>query len=75
MKYYYSIRTDTVRDEADNVWTVYGITIADENGAVIKTIPDVFLNKAQVEEFVNLCNKLQLAPVHIMDAIDNALVF
>ena len=36
-----------------------------ENGKPVKTMHDLFNNKADAERFVNLVNKYELSPVHL----------
>ena len=46
-----------------------GAVTADE----ICTVHDVFLNESRAREFVGICNELGLSPVHIYDAVQDAI--
>lgn len=69
MKPTYKLRTDTVRSELGQPVTVYGIEAPLHN----ISIPDIFTSKLAAEEFVNLCNRLDLSPEHIYEVIDDLL--
>ena len=69
MKPAYPLRTDTVLTEQGTFATVYGIEAPSHN----VSIPDIFTSKPAAEEFVNLCNRLDLSPEHIYEVIDDLL--
>lgn len=68
MKPAYKLRTDTVRSELGQPVTVYGITL---DGSL--SIPDIFTSRPAAEEFIKLCNRLELSPIHIYEVIDDLL--
>lgn len=70
----YILRTDTVTDEDNQRYTVYGITAIDSRGAEQETFPDIFFDKQKAEEFVTLCNTEELELIHLADVIDDVLV-
>lgn len=43
------------------------------NQKAIAYVPDVFLKRKQAKRFVLLCNRLALDPVHLFEAIEDAL--
>lgn len=69
MKPAYKLRTDTVRSELGQPVTVYGIEAPSHNISV----PDIFTSLPAAEEFVSLCNRLDLSPEHVYEVIDDLL--
>ncbi len=55
----------------DIIYTTYGIEAISMNGIVIATIPNITVNRRDAEQFVNLCNTLELSPEHLYDAVDD----
>ncbi len=51
----------------------YGVAVM-EDGAALKRIDDVSLEKDDIVNLVNFCNELELSPVHIDDVIEDFLV-
>ena len=51
----------------DNTYSL----IVTENGKLAKTIHNLFNNKADAENFVNLVNKYELSPVHLDSFIED----
>ncbi len=68
----YQLREDKFEDESNQLHTVFGIDITD-NGVVVRMIPNVFYCKEKGQSFVDLCNRLELDPIHIDDVIADAL--
>lgn len=64
----YKLREDTIYDELGKPHTVYGITL---DGSL--SIPDIFTSRPAAEEFIKLCNRLELSPLHIYEVIDDLL--
>lgn len=58
--------------ESDEELITYGIRVY-KNNKIIKSVRGVFLNKAEAIEFVAVCNKAQLSPIHLEDFIENSL--
>ena len=69
MKPTYKLRIDTILTEQGIPVTVYGIEAPDQN----ISIPDIFTSRPAAEEFVNLCNRLELSPEHVYEVIDDLL--
>ena len=68
MKPTYKLRADTILTEQGIPVTVYGITL---DGSL--SIPDIFTSRPAAEEFIKLCNRLELSPLHIYEVIDDLL--
>lgn len=58
-------------------YAIIAVRIKENDGAVtaeeICTVHDVFLNESRAREFAELCNELGLSPVHIYDAVQDAI--
>ena len=63
----YKTRSDTVLDDEGSPRTVYGIDLPTES------IPDIFCSQKEAEDFANLCNSLDLSPLHIQEVIEDLL--
>ena len=72
MKVTYQIRQDEVVDEENKIHTIYGVNVLVDN-SLVDYIPDVFFNKLQAQEFVELCNHLKLCHVHLKDVVEDIL--
>lgn len=70
----YILHTDTVTDEEDQLYIVYGISAIDGKGAKQVSFADIFFSKRKAQEFVNLCNSEKLELIHLADVIDDILV-
>lgn len=78
------VHYDYIREECSDSETgdyisyaIIAVRIKENDGAVtaeeICTVHDVFLNESRAREFVGICNKLGLSPVHIYDAVQDAI--
>lgn len=65
----YKVTQDLVTNENDQTYTAFGIEYPEED----LYIPDVFFDRERAEEFVALCNKLDLNPLHIFDVLEDIL--
>lgn len=65
----YKVTQDLVTNENDQTYTAFGIEYPEED----LYIPDVFFDRERAEEFVALCNKLDLTPLHIFDVLEDIL--
>lgn len=65
----YKLRIDKVQDEQRRTHTVYGIDVFE----CIQSAPDIFTDGQRAKQLVSLCNRLQLAPIHLHDVIEDAL--
>ena len=75
MNYTYTLRTDELIDEASNHHLAYGITVLESNSLVIiNSIPNIFLEQMKALKAINLCNKLNLSPVHLKDLAEDLVI-
>lgn len=70
----YCVRQDEVSDESGRKYLVYGIDVLNNDGRVLKSIPDVFFDRNEAENFVELCNKKQLDQIHLEDVVMDIIV-
>ncbi len=73
MSYTYRLRTDIVEDEEGNSFTVYGIEAVDPAGQILESVPDLFFDRQEAEQFVKLCIEEELCLVHLMDVAEDVL--
>ena len=72
----YKIRIDTITDEDGEPIIVYGIQAveADNNSDfTLTSVPDIFFSRKKAEDFISLCNKINLSPSHLTDFIEPIL--
>ena len=78
------VHYDYIREECSDSETgdyisyaIIAVRIKENDGEVtaeeICTVHDVFLNESRAREFAGICNKLGLSPVHIYDAVQDAI--
>ena len=67
----YIINETKIKNENNKEISTYGITYINKPNMVIS---DISINKKKVENLVELCNKNNLSPLHLMDVIDDFLV-
>ena len=73
--YRYQIRTDHRTDEDGIAIAVYGIEVYQDTSTEPMTVlKDLFTRRSQVEELADLCNRLELDPVHLTDVVEDMLV-
>ncbi len=68
----YRLRMDQIDDQSGTTHTVYGVELW-EDGCLVRAVDDVFFDREKAEEFVSLCNRLQLSAVHLTDVIADAV--
>ncbi len=73
MNYTLTLRQDSLLDEEGGRHTVYGINIADDQGALL-AFPDISFDKATVEKLMAVCKREQVELCHIKDIIENVIV-
>ena len=73
MEVIYTLRVDTVTDEENCEYLVYGITAIDTFGNVLKTFKDIFFDKQKAENFIELCNQEKLELIHLQDVVEDIL--
>ncbi len=72
----YKIRTDTVTDEEGVPLTAYGIEAVqsdDESTFTLISVPDIFFSRKKAEDFICMCNEINLSPSHLSDFIEAIL--
>ncbi len=71
-EYRYTVREDRLKTEEGINYTGYGIEIW-EAGRRIQSVPDIFLHISNAEELADLCNRLQLNPIHFREVAEDRL--
>lgn len=72
----YKIRKDTVFDEENNTYEVYGIDAVETSGereVVLESYSDIFFDKTKAEEFVTRCNEERLCLIHLKGRLENLI--
>lgn len=72
MEYTYKIRADKITNEKNQEHIVYGADVFYRD-KLIRSIPDVFLDKAKMEKFIKISNSLRLSIIHLPGVIEDAL--
>lgn len=70
----YCLRQDEVYNESGRKYLAYGIDVLDDGGCVLKSVSDVFFNLKEAENFVEICNKKQLDPIHLEDVVMDVII-
>lgn len=65
----YQVRIDKILNESDREILVFGIDVPETQ----TSIPNIFTTRAAADRFVNLCNRLDLSPLHIYEVLDDIL--
>lgn len=74
--FYYDVVRENHSDSEIGNYDSFGITafrIIDGAKEKLCHIEDVFLNENKAKEFTQKCNDFQLSPVHIYDAVLDAI--
>ena len=72
---FYTVK-EVLYSEDVGSFTAYGIGVCNNNQnerETLEYIPDVFLDQQRAEQFVILCNRLQLDPIHLFDVVEDAV--
>lgn len=73
--YTYKVRAGQIPNEDGIAVPVYGIEVwENQTDSLICAIEDVFTSRCQAKELAELCNRLELDPIHLYDVIEDALV-
>lgn len=73
--YIYRTCTDLRADEDNNVITVYGIEVFEKGAATpLLSMRDIFTREAPATELAELCNRLELDPIHLSAVVEDALL-
>ena len=70
MNYIYNLRTDNICDEKGDETSVYGITVF----KIEESIPNVFSDEIEAYNFISLCNREKLEPVHLHCVLKDLMV-
>jgi len=68
----YQAKREVVFNEEIGTYTTYGIVVS-EKGKTLFEIHDVTTSEKEIEKFCLLCNRLELDPIHIYEAIEDNL--
>ncbi len=74
--FFYDVVKENHSDNEIGNYDTFGIVafrIADGAKEKLCHIEDVFLNETKAKEFTQKCNDFQLSPVHIYDAVLDAI--
>ena len=74
--FYYDVVRENHSDSELGKYVAFGIAafrITDGAKEMLCHIEDVFLNESKAKEFTQRCNDFQLSPVHIYDAVLDAI--
>ena len=71
--------TERICESDDGVSKSYGIAVCtntdrDQTTSVLTSIQDITTDRDALDELVNLCNSMELSPLHIRDVIEDFLV-
>lgn len=69
----YTVISEQIRSSVLGVYSSYGIAVIDKTGKTVRTVHDITCDRAALEKLVLLCNRLELAPCHLDDVIDDFL--
>lgn len=75
MKYRYIVIQDTYKEE-DATSVGFGIAVVEERcgvNKILESISNLSKDSKPVEELVQTCNDLQLAPIHLQDVVTDFL--
>lgn len=74
---YYYVKEKLHNPEIGN-YTSYAISAYEHHNnkqTRIAYISDVFLNEPDARKFVHMCNTMDLEPVHLLEVIEEAIIF
>lgn len=69
----YKLNETTVYDEEGNAHIVYGVDVVDDHENIIESITDVFFERTKAEKVVKMCNKYNLALIHLRDVLEDII--
>lgn len=73
MKVHYCLRRDVIRREDDVQYTAYGLDAVDSDGRILRSVPDLLLDRQRVMDLIDRCNALELSLIHLDDVIEDLL--
>ncbi len=69
----YSYIKEEGKTQESKPYTAFSV-VAMEGAACIYSVKEAFLDEKQAQRFVSLCNDLSLDPIHLLDAVYDAIV-
>ena len=71
---FYQLRKDILYQQDAGDYTSYGIDVFNsQSNVLIRSIPDISLEKGLLKNLISLCNDLQLDIIHLDDVVDDFL--
>lgn len=71
---FYQLRKDILYQQDTGDYTSYGIDVFNsQSNVLIRSIPDISLEKELLKNLISLCNDLQLDIIHLDDVVDDFL--
>ncbi len=71
---FYQLRKDILYQQDAGDYTSYGIdAFNSQSNVLIRSIPDISLEKELLKNLISLCNDLQLDIIHLDDVVDDFL--
>ncbi|MBQ9428588.1 MAG: hypothetical protein IJU41_03475 [Clostridia bacterium] len=74
MKTMFQVNTRTLYAEDGTPHVTFGIDAVAEDGTVENSVPDAFDTREKAEELAKRCNDYDLAPEHLLDVIEDAMI-
>ena len=73
MKVHYCLRMDVILREDGVLYIAYGLDAVDADGRILRSVPDVLLDRQRVMDLIDRCNALELSLIHLDDVIEDLL--
>lgn len=68
-KIIYRLKTERTKPY-NKKYVSYGVEVL-ENGELTQYIPEAFTDRKSAKKFVRLCSKLDVAPIHVSDVLED----
>lgn len=76
MRYKYSVIKGIYTNNEGEEYTAYGVVLfkkSNKRYTAIKIVQDIFFDYKKAKDFVVLCNRNELSPIHLDDVIEDIL--
>lgn len=73
MAVYYRLRQDLIQRDDGYSTVAYGLDAVDDAGRILRSVPDLFLDRQRAMDLIALCNALELSLIHLDDVIEDIL--
>lgn len=73
MKVHYCLRRDVILREDGVLYIAYGLDAVDADGRILRSVPDLLLDRWRVMDLIDRCNALELSLIHLDDVIEDLL--